>query len=102
MKSLQIERYIAQICYYDPQSARINVHSPQSATTPRTLTLIKPIFKGEFLELSNQFKDDLEFTELMHQETAKYKNKHKNQKNEEVLEKAIEIYGIYKTNSFPK
>jgi len=57
--------------------------------------------KGEFLELSNQFKDDLEFTELMHQETAKYKNKHKNQKNEEVLEKAIEVYGIYKTNSFP-
>ena len=56
----------------------------------------------EFLELSNQFKDDLEFIELMHQETAKYKNKHKSPKNEEILEKAIEIYGIYKTNSFPR
>ena len=31
VKSLQI----AQICYYDPQSAGINVQSPQSATTPK-------------------------------------------------------------------
>ena len=28
-----------QICYYDPQSAGINVQSPQSATTLRRLTL---------------------------------------------------------------
>ena len=42
VKSLQIEllTYIAQICYYDPQSAGINVQSPQSATTPRRLTLV--------------------------------------------------------------
>ena len=41
MKSLQIElhTHIAQICYFDPQSAGINVQSPQSATTPRRLTL---------------------------------------------------------------
>ena len=31
--------YIAQICYYDPQSVGINVQSPQSATTPKRLTL---------------------------------------------------------------
>ena len=31
--------YIAQIYYYDPQSAGINLQSPQSATTPRRLTL---------------------------------------------------------------
>ena len=29
----------SQICYYDPQSAGINMQSPQSATTPRRLTL---------------------------------------------------------------
>ena len=41
MKSLQTElhSYIAQISYYDPQSAGINVQSPQSATTPKRLTL---------------------------------------------------------------
>ena len=40
-KSLQIEllTYIAQIYYYYPQSARINVQSTQSAATPRRLTL---------------------------------------------------------------
>ena len=32
--------YIAQTCYYDPQSAGINVQSPQSASTPRRLTLV--------------------------------------------------------------
>ena len=32
--------YIAKICYYDPQSAGINVQLPQSAATPRRLTLI--------------------------------------------------------------
>ena len=37
VKSLQI---VAQICYYDPQSAGINVQSSQSATTPRRLTLL--------------------------------------------------------------
>jgi hypothetical protein len=30
---------IAQIYYYEPQSARINVQSPQSESTPRRLTL---------------------------------------------------------------
>ena len=30
---------ITQIYYYDPQSAGINVQSPQTATTPRRLTL---------------------------------------------------------------
>ena len=39
VKSLQKEVHIAQICFYDPQSAGINVQSPQSATTPRRLTL---------------------------------------------------------------
>ena len=39
VKSLQVE--LAEICYYDPQSAEINVQSPQSASTPRTLTLLK-------------------------------------------------------------
>jgi hypothetical protein len=33
--------YIAQICYYDPQSAGINVQSPQGATTPRRPTLVR-------------------------------------------------------------
>ena len=28
-----------QICSYDPQSAGINMQSPQNATTPRRLTL---------------------------------------------------------------
>ena len=39
LKSLQIEHCIAQKCSYDHQSAGINVQSPQSATTPRRLTL---------------------------------------------------------------
>ena len=34
---------IAQIYYYDPQSARINVQSPQSESTPRRLTLTFPL-----------------------------------------------------------
>ena len=38
-KSKNRATYMAQICYYDPQSAGINVQSPQSATTPRILTL---------------------------------------------------------------
>ena len=32
-KSLQKEK-IAQICYYNPKSAGINLQSPQSASTP--------------------------------------------------------------------
>ena len=32
---------MAQICYYDPQSAGINMQSPKSATTPRRLALVK-------------------------------------------------------------
>ena len=38
-KSSNKATYIAQICYYDPQSAGINMQSPQSATSPRRLTL---------------------------------------------------------------
>ena len=32
---------IAQIYYYDPQSAGINLQSPQSDSTPWTLTIFK-------------------------------------------------------------
>jgi len=32
---------MAQIYYYDPQSAGINVQSPQSESTPRRLTLVR-------------------------------------------------------------
>ena len=39
MKSLQKEQ-IAQITYYEPQSAGINLQSPQSDSTPRRLTLL--------------------------------------------------------------
>jgi hypothetical protein len=38
VKSLQKSK-IAQIYYYDPQSAEINMQSPQSDLTPWTLTL---------------------------------------------------------------
>ena len=38
-----IAKYIAQICYSDPQSAWINMQSPQSATTPGKLTLELPL-----------------------------------------------------------
>ena len=38
VKSLQKEQ-IAQIYYYDPQSAGMNLQSPQSDSTPWTLTL---------------------------------------------------------------
>ena len=38
VKSLQ-KRKIEQIYYYDPQSAGINVQSPQSESTTRKLTL---------------------------------------------------------------
>ena len=34
---------IAQIYYYDPQSAGINLQSPQSDSTPWTLTLAKAL-----------------------------------------------------------
>ena len=47
VKKLQIELYIAQIYYFDPQSAGINVQSPQSATTPRRLTYkLSPFLPG--------------------------------------------------------
>ena len=39
VKSLQKNK-IVQIYYYDPQSAGINLHSPQSDSTPWTLTLV--------------------------------------------------------------
>ena len=42
-KSSNRATYIAQICYYDPQSAEINVQSPQSATTPKRLTLLNSL-----------------------------------------------------------
>ena len=38
-KSLQKSK-IAQIYYYEPQSAGRNVQSPQSKSTPRRLTLL--------------------------------------------------------------
>ena len=38
VKNLQKEQ-IAQITYYEPQSAGINLQSPQSDSTPWTLTL---------------------------------------------------------------
>ena len=41
VKSLQKEQSKAQIYYYDPQSAGINLQSPQSDSTPWTLTLGK-------------------------------------------------------------
>ena len=40
---------MAQIYYYDPQSAGINVRSPQSESTPRRLTLLKGTGQLEFL-----------------------------------------------------
>ena len=40
VKSLQKEK-IAQIYYYDPQSAEINVKSSQSESIPRRLTLVR-------------------------------------------------------------
>ena len=40
VKSLQKEQKKAQIYYCDPQSAGINLQSPQSDSTPWTLTLI--------------------------------------------------------------
>jgi hypothetical protein len=39
---------IIQICYYDPQSAGINVQSPQSESTLRRLTLCQDPKRGEF------------------------------------------------------
>ena len=46
VKSLKI----AQISYYDPQSARINPLSPQSDSTPLTLTLSVPLSTGNLCE----------------------------------------------------
>ena len=37
--------YMAQIYYYDTQSAEINMQSSQSATTPRRLTLLLTLFQ---------------------------------------------------------
>ena len=42
VKSLQKEQ-IAQITQYEPQSAGINLQSPQSDSTPWTLTLTVPL-----------------------------------------------------------
>ena len=38
MKSLKKSK-VAEIYYYEPQSAEVNVQSPQSESTPRRLTL---------------------------------------------------------------
>ena len=46
--------YIAQISYYDPQSAGINLQSPQSATTPRRLTLKTGQIQTQLLSNSDQ------------------------------------------------
>ena len=46
-KSLQKEQ-IAQITYYEPQSAGINLQSPQSDLTPRRLTLKRTITWTDF------------------------------------------------------
>ena len=40
---------IAQIYYYDPKSGKINLQSPQSDSTPWTLTLHK-VQRGEVLQ----------------------------------------------------
>ena len=42
---------IAQIYYYDPQSAGINLKSPQSDSTPWTLTLAKSLTDPLLVEL---------------------------------------------------
>ena len=44
---------MAQIYYYDPQTAGINVQSPQSESTPWKLTLLEHIAKR--LRLKNDF-----------------------------------------------
>ena len=48
VKSLQ--KKIAQIYYYDPQSAGINMQSPQSDLTPWTLTLQVGVMQDFFEE----------------------------------------------------
>jgi hypothetical protein len=40
---------MAQMYYYDPQSAGINVQSPQSESTPRRLTLVTIICRNDLL-----------------------------------------------------
>ena len=47
---------IAQIYYYDPQSAKINVQSPQSESTPRRLTLTKSLSCSSY-QFSHQHFD---------------------------------------------
>ena len=49
VKSLKIGLHSTNLLlkYYDPQSAGINVQSPQSATTPRRLTLLTAPFYKE-------------------------------------------------------
>ena len=54
MKSLQKEQNSTNILYYDPQSAGINVQSPQIDSTPRRLTLTgTPIFILKYLSAYN-------------------------------------------------
>ena len=50
VKSSKRAKYIAQIYYYESQSARINVQSPQSESTPRSLTLILTITLCHYLQ----------------------------------------------------
>ena len=53
-KSLNRGTYMAEIYYYDPQSAGINLQSPQSATTPRRLTLKTGQIQTQLLSNSDQ------------------------------------------------
>ena len=56
MKSLQKEQ-IAQITQYEPQSAGINLQSPQTDSTPWTLTLGKKQKNIFFLEKKIKMAD---------------------------------------------
>ena len=52
MKSLQKEQ-ITQITYYEPQSAGINLQSPQRDSTPRSLTLHQVLSFQSFSNISS-------------------------------------------------
>ena len=57
MKSLQKEQ-IAQITYYEPQSAGINLQSTQSDSTPRSLPLHQVLSFQSFSNTYIQFKNE--------------------------------------------
>ena len=65
VKSLQIEQHKTQIYYYDPQFARINVQSPQSATTLRRLLLIYQKNHSDFEKIIMYCEEEMfSFVEL--------------------------------------